>query len=131
VILGGNFAGLTAAYELQRRLGSRARVMVIDKHEQFVFIPSLIWMPFGWRTPRQIMFPLRPSLERVGAEFPQGTARRIDPERQVVEIAPSDAPDRTEELRYDYLLIATGPHVQFDVVSGLGPHGGTLRASAR
>jgi sulfide:quinone oxidoreductase len=89
-----------------------------------VFIPSLIWMPFGWRTPRQITFPLRPSLERVGAEFLRGTARRIDPVRQTVEVAPADSPDRTEELGYDYLLVATGPHVQFDVVPGLGPHGG-------
>jgi sulfide:quinone oxidoreductase len=124
VIVGGSFAGLSAAYDLRRRLGSRARVTVVDKAEQFVFIPSLIWLPFGWRTPRQITFPLRPSLERVGAEFRQAVARRIDPARQVVEVGPVDAPDRVEELRYDYLLIATGPHVQFDVVPGLGPHGG-------
>jgi sulfide:quinone oxidoreductase len=124
VIVGGSFAGLTAAYELKRRLGNRVRVTVIDKNDQFVFIPSLIWVPFGWRTARQITFPLRPSLERCGAEFLQATARRIDPVGQVVEIGRADAPDRIEEVRYDYLLIATGPHVQFDVIPGLGPHGG-------
>jgi len=31
---------------------------VIDTNGQFVLIPSLIWMPFGRRTPRQIAFPL-------------------------------------------------------------------------
>jgi NADH dehydrogenase FAD-containing subunit len=42
VIIGGSFAGLTAAYELKRRLRNRARVTVIDRNDQFVFIPSLI-----------------------------------------------------------------------------------------
>ena len=124
VIVGGSFAGLTAAYELKRRLGTRVRVTVVDKADQFVFIPSLIWVPFGWRTPDRITFPLRPALGRKGAEFLRAVARRIDPVRQVVEVSPADAPDRVDELRYDYLLIATGPHVQFDVVPGLGPHGG-------
>lgn len=124
VIVGGSFAGLTAAHELKRRLGGRVRVTVIDKSDRFVFIPSLIWVPFGWRAPDQITFPLRPSLERRGSEFVQAAARRIDPVRQVVEISRADAPERVEEVGYDYLLIATGPHVQFDVIPGLGPRGG-------
>ena len=124
VIIGGSFAGLTAAYELKRKLTNQVRVTVIDRNDQFVFIPSLIWVPFGWRTAKQITFPLRRSLERKSAEFLQATARRIDPERQVIEISQIDSPDRIEEIGYDYLLIATGPHVQFDVVPGLGPHGG-------
>lgn len=97
---------------------------MIDKNEKFVFIPSLIWVPFGWRTPDQISFPLRRSLERKGIEFRQALARRIDPAKQEVEITSTDAPDRAETLRYDYLLIATGPHVQFDAVPGVGPNGG-------
>ncbi len=124
VILGGSFAGLTAAYELKRELRDRVRVTVIDKSEQFVFIPSLIWMPFGWRTPEQISFPLRKSLERKGAEFRLALARKIDPAKQEVEITPVDAPEKTETLHYDYLLVATGPHVQFEAVPGVGPHGG-------
>ncbi len=31
---------------------------------------------------------------------------------------------QTDSLRYDYLLIGTGPHVDFSAVEGLGPHGG-------
>lgn len=124
VIVGGSFAGLTAAYELKRLLGKLVRVTVIDKNDQFVFIPSLIWVPFGWRTPKQITFALRPSLESCGAEFLHATAQRIDPEGQFVELRHHDSPERVEAVRYDYLLIATGPHVQFDVIPGLGPHGG-------
>ena len=124
LIIGGSFAGLTAAYELKRKLGHQVQVTVIDRNARFVFIPSLIWVPFGWRTSDRISFPLRPSLERKGVEFLQASVRRIDPERQAVEISRVDSPDRIEEMEYDYLLIATGPHVQFDVVPGVGPHGG-------
>jgi sulfide:quinone oxidoreductase len=42
----------------------------------------------------------------------------------VVQFAREGANTIEEELHYDYLLIATGPHVQFDVIPGLGPHGG-------
>ena len=124
VILGGSFAGLTAAYELKREPRDKVRVTVIDKNENFVFIPSLIWVPFGWRTPEQISFPLRKSLERRGAEFRQALARKIDPVRMEIDLSDVKAPDRIETLHYDYLLIATGPYVQFEVVPGIGPHGG-------
>ena len=122
VIVGGSFAGLTAAYELKRELGNHHRITVIDRQDQFVFIPSLIWLPFGWRTPKQITFPLRPALENRGIEFLQTTVERIDPARQVVAVA--DGRGGREEIVYDYLLIATGPHVDFNVVPGVGPHGG-------
>lgn len=117
VILGGSFAGLTAAYELKHALGARARVTVLDKNDRFLFIPSLIWIPFGWREIADISFPLRPALQRHGIEFRQTTVERIEPKRQVVTT-------RDGEIGYDYLLIATGPHVEFDAVPGLGPHGG-------
>ncbi len=125
VILGGSFAGLTAAYELKRELKDRHRITVIDRQDRFMFIPSLIWVPFGWRTPRQISFLLRPALERKGIEFVQATATRIDPAEKRVTIERVDRPGESEELTYDRLLIATGPYVDFNVVPGLGPHGYT------
>ena len=51
VVLGGSFAGLTAAFELKRKLGSSAEVTVISRDPRFVFIPSLIWVVPGWRRP--------------------------------------------------------------------------------
>ncbi len=123
VILGGSFAGLTAAYHLQRALGDRHHITVIDKNDRFVFIPSLIWVPFGWRTPEQMSFPLRPSLERRGIEFLQTTVERIDAEQQFVDICAKQS-EAARRIPYDFLLIATGPHVDFAAVEGLGPHGG-------
>jgi sulfide:quinone oxidoreductase len=124
VVLGGSFAGLTAAYELKRTLGASHRITVVDKNDRFVFIPSLIWVPFGWRTPEQISFPLGPALAQHHIEFRHACAEGIDPQRQVVELSSSAEPGSRMELAYDYLLIATGPYVDFSVVPGLGPHGG-------
>src|SRR5579875_2369829 len=123
VILGGSFAGLTAAYELKQQLHDRHQITVIDKNDRFVFIPSLIWVPFGWRTPEQMSFPLRPSLERRGIEFLQTTVERIDAEQQFVDICAKQS-EAARRIPYDFLLIATGPHVDFAAVEGLGPHGG-------
>lgn len=124
VILGGSFAGLTAAYELQRELDGQHRIIVIDKNDRFVFIPSLIWVPFGWRRPEQISFPLQPALGRKGIDFQRAVAERVDPERQVVEVSEPGKSDQRREVGYDYLLVATGPHIDFSAVPGLGPHGG-------
>ncbi|MCS6953538.1 MAG: FAD/NAD(P)-binding oxidoreductase [Bryobacterales bacterium] len=122
LILGGSFAGLTAAYELKRLAGEAHEITVVDKNEHFVFIPSLIWVPFGWRTIEQISFPLAPTLAAQGVRFLHATARWIDPARQTVTISQANGGER--ELFYDYLLVATGPHADFAMVEGLGPDGG-------
>ena len=40
IVIGGNFAGLTSALELKRKLGN-AHVIMISKSPVFLFIPSL------------------------------------------------------------------------------------------
>lgn len=69
VVLGGSFAGLTAALELKRLLKEQAEVTLISKQDHFVFIPSLIWVPSGWREPEDISFKLQPTLNERGIMF--------------------------------------------------------------
>ncbi len=114
VVLGGSFAGLTAAFKLKRDLGERADVTVVARDPRFVFIPSLIWVVPGWRKPGQITFELEPALRRRGIDFRHATAQRIDPRANTVA---TDAGD----IEYDYLLVATGPRYDWSVVPGLGP----------
>ncbi len=118
VILGGSFAGLTAAFTIKRELREQADVTVVSRDARFVFIPSLIWVVPGWRKPGQITFELAPALSHRGIHFKQAVAERIDPERQVVATDHGD-------VTYDYLLIATGPKYDWSVVPGLGPADGT------
>src|SRR5215472_13800366 len=60
LVLGGNFAGLTAALAVRRELHGDVDVRVVSASDRFLFNPSLIWLPFGKRSPADITFPLAP-----------------------------------------------------------------------
>ena len=117
LVIGGSFAGLTAAFEIKRMLKDRVNVGVIARQEQFVFIPSLIWLVPGWRNSEQITFDLKHPLESKNIEF---ICARVD------QILPKDNKIETSSghFEYDYLVIATGPYFDWDEVSGMGPDNG-------
>jgi len=50
VVLGSNFAGLTAALSVRHELHGDVDVTVISPSDRFVFNPSLIWLAFGRRS---------------------------------------------------------------------------------
>jgi sulfide:quinone oxidoreductase len=116
LVLGGNFAGLTAALSVKHELGTDVDVTVVSKSDRFQFNPSLIWIPFGKGKARDVMFPLARTFESHGVEFLHGEATRIDPKAQKVETSQS-------VYGYDYLVIATGYLNDFGVIPGLGPGG--------
>ncbi len=118
VVLGGSFAGLTAAFKLKRELGDGAQVTVVSRDPRFVFIPSLIWVVPGWRKPGQISFELEPALRRRGIGFLRAVAEGIEPAQNVLKTDHGD-------VDYDYLLIASGPRYDWSVVPNFGPADGT------
>jgi sulfide:quinone oxidoreductase len=107
---------LTAALSIKDRLQSDVDVTVISASDQFLFNPSLIWLPFGKRTAEQITFRLEPTYTEAGVEFVHAAAEKIDPEGKKVTA-------KGREFDYDYLVIATGYRNDFDFVPGLGPNG--------
>ena len=123
LVLGGNFAGLTAAITLKRELGSDVDVTLVSKSDRFVFYPSLIWVPFGKRTARDISVPIGRMLDEHGIEFVHAEATKIDPASRKVETTGS-------VHGYDYLVIATGFLNDFDVIPGLGPEGNAYSITA-
>jgi sulfide:quinone oxidoreductase len=116
LVLGGNFAGVTAALSLKRELGADVDVTVVSKSSRFTFNPSFIWIPFGKRTARDVSVPISPTFERHGVDFVHGEATKIDPGAQKVETSQG-------VYGYDYLVIATGYLNDFDVIPGLGRGG--------
>lgn len=114
LVIGGSFAGLTGALEAKRKLGPGHEVTLISKTDQFVYIPSLIWVPFGWRRIQDISIPLEPILRKYGVRFVQTEVTRVDAEASQVITADG-------ELDYDYLLVASGVSTRFDLIAGLGP----------
>jgi sulfide:quinone oxidoreductase len=115
LVIGGNFAGFTAALQLKRKLKERADITVIDRNEDFLYIPSLIWVPFKRREISQISIPRRTVLEKKGVHFIQTTALKVDPDKQIVYT-------ETGEFNYDQLVIATGPKVNFNIAPGVKEH---------
>jgi len=112
LVLGGNFGGLTAALSVKHGLDGDVDVTVVSASDEFLFTPSLIWLPFGKRQPGDITFPLAPTFEAHGVDFVHATATRIDPMAQRVETTRG-------EHGYDYLVVATGYRNQYDVIPGL------------
>lgn len=112
VVIGGSFAGLTGALETKRKLGPGHKVTLISKTEDFVYIPSLIWVPFGWREVKDISIPIKPILDKAGVEFALEEVTRVVPEENKVITGGG-------EYDYDYLLVASGVSVRYDLVKGL------------
>ena len=118
VIVGSSFAGLTAAFELKKKTGDRHEIVVLDPRADFTFIPSLIWLPFRGREPKDVTFPLAPIYARKGIRFINEAADKIDPAAHTVTTTSG------EVLAYDRLFIGTGPRLAFEKVPGLGPQDG-------
>ena len=116
LVLGGNFGGLTAGLAVRHELHGDVDVTVVSASDRFLFNPSLIWLPFGKRTPSDITFPLAPTFETNGVEFVHAEATHLDLAAQAVDTTAG-------RYRYDYLVIATGYRNNFDVAPGLGPGG--------
>lgn len=118
VVVGSSFAGFTAAIELKKKLGDRHDVTVLSKSEQFLFMPSLIWLPFGLRKKEDITFDVREPLEKHGVRFRLGEVTRFSLDNRTITTKSGDQ-------SYDYLLIATGPKPNHNAIPGLGPRGYT------
>ncbi|MFN8273669.1 MAG: FAD-dependent oxidoreductase [Flavobacteriaceae bacterium] len=112
VIIGGSFAGMTTALELKRKGKQNHKVILIDKSPLFLFIPSLIWVPFGRRDIKDISFRKDKILTQKGVDFVHAEALSVDANQKVVK---TDHGDYT----YDYLVVATGPKVKYDIAPGV------------
>ncbi len=115
LVLGGNFAGVSAAIEVKRKLRGDVDVTVISPSEKFLYVPSLIWVPFGKRRVADITFPVAPVLEKKGVAFVQDRALRIRPDENVVET------ERAGRVSYDYLVVATGVSLNYGILPHLDP----------
>ncbi len=117
VIIGGSFGGLTSAFELKRLLGKKADITLLCSQDKFVFVPSLPWVSMGWKRPEDITLSLDAILKPKGIKFIHEEAVGVDADA-------SKVVTKSQEIPYDYLVIATGPELVFSAVPGLGPVGG-------
>jgi sulfide:quinone oxidoreductase len=119
VIIGAGIGGVPCAFELRKRLGKEHRVTLIGASPYFEFTPSNPWMAVGWREREPMRVELRDPLAAKGVHWIPEPVEGIDAPNNRLTLRNS------EELKYDYLVIATGPKLAFDEVPGLGPQGHT------
>lgn len=100
VILGAGFAALTAVRELRKR-SPHARISLIAPKAEFVYLPSLIWIPSGLRKGSDLILPLATFLKDHAVEFIAGRVTGLkDAGRTVL--------TDNGEIQNDALIIATG-----------------------
>ena len=115
VILGAGIGGMPAAYEMREALDKTHQITVINAQDYFQFVPSNPWVAVGWRTRDKVTLPIRPYLERKGIDFIAQAVTKIDAEQNALTLADG------ETVKYDYLVITTGPKLAFDEIPGSGP----------
>jgi sulfide:quinone oxidoreductase len=99
-IIGAGFGGLTAIRTLRKQLPD-ADITLIAPKAEFVYYPSLIWIPSGLRQGNDLRIPLSSFLTRQKVKFHQGRVIGLkDSGRTVI--------TDTGEISNDALIIASG-----------------------
>jgi sulfide:quinone oxidoreductase len=101
-------------------LGDRAHIKLVSDRPEFSFVPSNPWVAIGWRDPHAIQVALAEPMSERGVGFITAEAHKLVPAENRIECADGS------EIRYDYLVIATGPQLAFDEIEGFGPAAHTV-----
>jgi NADH dehydrogenase len=126
LILGGGYAGVYTALELEkelRRSGDFA-VTLISKENFFVFEPMLPEVASGSLDPRHIVNPIRHLLRRT--RFCTADVQSIDLEKRRVTVA-HGLPRHNHHFEFDYLVVGLGSVTNTSPVPGVGQHARTLK----
>jgi sulfide:quinone oxidoreductase len=99
-VVGAGFAALTGVRQLRRRLPA-AEITLVAPAAEFVYLPSLIWVPFGLRRGEELRHDLRPVLDALRVNFVQASATGVSPNGRTLL---TDAGN----VDNDALLIASG-----------------------
>ena len=115
VILGGGTAGTMMANKLDGALPSGWKITVVDRDDQHLYQPGLLFLPFGMYREADIVRP-RNILLPPGVELVFGDVERIEPADKRVVLGDG------EGLDYDILIVATGTRIVPEATEGLtGP----------
>jgi len=112
VVLGGGVGGTLAANLLDRELGNDVHVTVVDPTGMHDYQPGYLYVALGeakghWLTREER------TLLRGSVDLAIERAIRIHPDAGTVQL------ERGGELRYDYLIIATGARLVPEAIPGL------------
>ncbi len=104
VIIGAGFGGLTTARALKR---AQVRITLVDRTNHHLFQPLLYQVAMAGLSPADIAAPIRSILRK------QKNVKVILDEATEVDFAQRVVRLRESELRYDYLVLATGGRTSY------------------
>ncbi len=113
LILGGGFAGVYAAMELERRLGrdSGVAITLVSRDNYFLFTPMLHEVAASDLDVTHIVNPIRKLLKR--AAFYQGEVQSVDLQARRVRVCHGAEVPHCHDLEYDHLVLALGSSTNF------------------
>jgi NADH dehydrogenase len=117
IILGGGFAGYTAAKTLCKRTRRRddVGVRLISRENYFTFWPMLPGIVSSDIDTKNVAQPLRRALIRDGASFRRAEVESIDLEKQCVKAGGTEFP-------YHHLIVALGGEPAYFGIPGVEEH---------
>ena len=121
-IIGAGFAGQTAALYLGDALGAEHEITVVNRLKSFSYVPSWVWVGVDRMPVEKTMFPLEPAYRKFGVRFVHGRATQVRVDERTIVVERDGGGEALVD--YDYLIVATGPKLDFEGTEGLGPEAG-------
>jgi NADH dehydrogenase FAD-containing subunit len=123
LVLGTGVAALEAAFLLRARLHGRVEVQLVCEHDDFLFRPNLVYVPFGADlAASQLSMDVVPATGEIGLQI--GQVEGVDTDIGRVHLVDG------EQLPYEHLVIATGAISRPQEVPGLQEHAVNIWDSA-
>lgn len=112
VILGGGFAGVECARQLESKFGddSEIELVMISEDNFLLFTPMLPQVASGMIETRHIVLPIRTICKKT--KFYEGRIKNIDPHGKLVTLW-GTGDKRSMSIHYDFLVIALGSETNF------------------
>jgi NADH dehydrogenase len=136
LILGAGFGGMYVARQLRSRVEKgEIDVTIVNETNYFLFTPLLHEVATGSLSPQSVAEPLREIFAGSGVRITQGTVTSIDRENRTVtvlgDVNGDDVHHRIKhEIKYDFLVIATGATTNYYNISGADIHTYPLKTLA-
>ena len=103
-VLGSGFAALTAVRKL-RKFNKECEITLVSAKDEFIYLPSLIWIPSGRRKPSDLIVPLKNFIRKYNINFQAGHIASL---KQGGRVVCTTANGEETEIKNDGLIIATG-----------------------
>lgn len=119
LILGAGTGGTMVANKMVHELDSQEwEIIVVDRDETHYYQPGLLFIPFGIYSSRDVQKPKRDFIPN-GVKLILSDIELIEPDQNRVTLTRDK-----QVINYDYLVIATGTHIQPGETEGLLDGGG-------